>query len=222
MHILSRHHFEESFGQEVIPGHWGKLLEDCLAKETIDQPTEMKIIQVIQEQTCTDKVDPAICNFNAEYITYLLWDRFAKLCIDEGAVVQNDDYDVELPKKTLVSGQEVGDVIICSCHCGNKEALNADDNTYSKFWIGPLSYSVQLDYRTLVPRLIDLDTTDRCKFSSDTLKRVVTQDSEGLVYFFQHMNEYVKKVNQVLCHFNAVCNRMNKAIIKQAGSTYEF
>ena len=221
MHILPRHHFEESFGQEVIPGHWGKLLEDCLAKETIDQPTEMKIIQVIQEQTCTDKVDPAICNFNAEYITYLLWDRFAKLCIDEGAVVQNDDYDVELPKRTLVSGQEVGDVIICSCHCGNKETLN-DDNTYSRFWIGPLSYSVQLDYRTHVPRLKGLDTTDRCKFSSDTLKRVVTQDSEGLVYFFQHMNEYVKKVNQVLCHFNAVCNRMNKAIIKQAGSTYEF
>ena len=221
MHILPRHFFEESFGQEVITGHWGKLLEDCLAKETIDQPTEMKIIQVIQEQTCTDKVDPAICNFNAEYITYLLWDRFAKLCIDEGAVVQNDDYDVELPKRTLVSGQEVGDVIICSCHCGYKDALNADD-TYSKFWIGPLSYSVQRDYRTFVPCLIDLDTTDRCKFSSDTLKRVVTQDFEGLVYFFQHMNEYVKKVNQVLCHFNAVCNRMNKAIIKQAGSTYEF
>ena len=216
MHILPRHYFEESFGQEVIPGHWGKLLEDCLAKETIDQPTEMKIIQVIQEQTCTDKVDPVICNYNAEYIAYLLWDRFAKLCIDEGAAVDDNDFDIVLPKRTLASGQDVGYVVCCAYR------LFTANGVCCRFWIGPLSYSVQRDYRTFVPCLIDLDTTDRCKFSSDTLKRVVTQDFEGLVYFFQHMNEYVKKVNQVLCHFNAVCNRMNKAIIKQAGSTYEF
>ncbi len=220
MHILPRHYYEKGtlFGME-FPGHWGKFLEDSLAEEKIDPLTEMQIIKVIQEQT-RDEVYPAIRSYRAEYICYLLWDRFAKLCVDEGAVVQNDDYDIELPKKTLASGQEVGDVIICSCHCRNREALNADD-TYCKFWIGPLSHSVQRDYRTLVPYLMNLDTTDRCKFSSDTLKRVVSQDSEGLVYFFQHMDEYVEKVKQVLCHFNAVCKKMNRVIIEQTGSAYE-
>jgi hypothetical protein len=202
-----------------FPGRWGKVLEEGLAKETIDPLTEMQIIKIIQEQT-RNEVHPAIRSYRAEYIIYLLWDRFVKLCIDEGAVVNNGDYDIELPKKTLVSGQEVGDIIICSCHCRNREALNADD-TYCKFWIGPLSYSVQRDYGTLVPYLMNLDTTDRCKFSSDTLKRVVSQDSEGLVYFFQHMDEYVEKVKQVLCHFNAVCKKMNRVIIEQTGSAYE-
>ena len=216
MHILPRHHFEESFGQEVIPGHWGKLLEDCLAEETIDQPTEMKIIQVIQEQTCTDKVDPAICKYNAEYITYLLWDRFAKLCVDEGAAVDDDNFDIVLPKRTLANGQDVGYDVCCAYQFFTANGICC------RFCLGPLSYSVQLDYGKYVPHLMNLGTTDRCKFPSDTLRIAVTQDTEGLVYFYTHMNEYVKKVKQVLCHFNAECNRMNKAIIKQAGSTYEF
>ena len=220
MHILPRHYYERGtlFGLE-FPGRWGKVLDEGLAKETIDPLTEMQIIKIIQEQT-RNEVYPAIRSYRAEYITYLLWDRFVKLCIDEGAVAENGDYDIELPKKTLASGQEVGDIIICTCHCRNKEALNADD-TYFKFWIGPLSYSVQQDYRKQVPYLADLDTTDVCKFPSDTLRIAVTQDTEGLVYFYTHMNEYVKKVKQVLCHFNAVCNRMNKAIIEQSGCAYE-
>lgn len=220
MHILPRHYYEKGtlFGLE-FPGHWGKFLEDSLAEKTIDPLTEMQIIKVIQEQT-RDEVYPAIRSYRAEYIIYLLWDRFAKLCIDEGAAIFNGDYDIELPKKTLVSGQEVGGVIICTCHCRNKEAVNADD-TYCKFWIGPLSYSVQQDYRKHVPYLMDLDTTDVCKFSSDTLRRVVPQTTDGLVYFYMHMDDYVKKVKQVLCHFNAVCKRMNKAIIEQSGSAYE-
>lgn len=220
MHILPRHYYERGtlFGME-FPGRWGKVLEEGLAKETIDPLTEMQIIKIIQEQT-RNEVYPAIRSYRAEYISYLLWDRFAKLCIDEGAVVENGDYDIEIPKKTLASGQEVGDIIICTDHCRNREALNADE-TYFKFWIGPLSYSVQQDYGKHVPYLADLDTTDVCKFSSDTLKRVVTQDSEGLVYFYMHMDEYVEKVKQVLCHFNAVCKKMNKAIIEQTGSAYE-
>jgi hypothetical protein len=220
MHILPRHYYEKGtlFGME-FPGRWGKVLEEGLAKETIDPLTEMQIIKIIQEQT-RNEVYPAIRSYRAEYIIYLLWDRFVKLCIDEGAVVENGDYDIEIPKKTLASGQEVGDIIICSCHCRNREALNADD-TYCKFWIGPLSYSVQQDYGKHVPYLADLDTTDVCKFSSDTLKRVVSQDSEGLVYFYMHMDEYVQKVKQVLCHFNAVCKKMNRAIIEQTGSAYE-
>ena len=220
MHILPRHYYERGtlFGME-FPGHWGKFLEDSLAEEKIDPLTEMQIIKVIQEQT-RDDVYPVIRSYRVEYICYLLWDRFVKLCIDEGAVVDNDDYDIELPKKTLTSGQDVGGVIICTDHCRNREALNADE-TYFKFWIGPLSYSVEQDYRKHEPYLMNLDTTDRCKFSSDTLKRVVTQDSEGLVYFYMHMDEYVQKVKQVLCHFNAVCKKMNRAIIEQTGSAYE-
>jgi hypothetical protein len=216
---MPRHYYETGklLGKE-FPGAWGKFLEESLAEEKIDPLTEMQIIKVIQEQTSAD-VYPAIRSYRAEYIIYLLWDRFVKLCIDEGAVVENGDYDIEIPKKTLVSGQEVGDIIICSCHCSNREALNADD-TYCKFWIGPLSYSVKQDYRKHVPYLANLDTTIY-KFSSDTLKRVVTQDSEGLVYFFQHMDEYVEKVKQVLCHFNSVCKKMNKAIIEQTGNSYE-
>ena len=221
MHILPRHYYEHGtlFGLE-FPGHWGKFLEDSLAEKTIDPLTEMQIIKVIQEQTSEDKVFKDVRGYRAEYITYLLWDRFAKLCIDEGAVVDNDDFDVELPKKTLASGQELGGVIICTYHCHNREALNTDD-IYFKFWIGPLSYTVEQDYGKNVPCLMNLDTTDLCKFSSDKLKRVVTQDSEGLVYFFLHMDEYVEKVKQVLCHFNAVCKKMNKAIIEQTGSAYE-
>ena len=220
MHILPRHHFEKGTlcGIE-FPGHWGKFLEDSLAEKTIDPLTEMQIIKVIQEQT-RKEVYPAIRSYREEYIIYLLWDRFVKLCIDEGAVVDNSDFDVELPKKTLISGQEVGSVIICSCHCHNREALNPDD-TYCKFWIGPLSYSVEQQYGKHVPYLADLDTTVLCKFSSDTLKRVVEQDTEGLVYFFQHMDEYVQKVKQVLCHFNGICKKMNRAIIEQTGSAYE-
>ena len=155
---------------------------------------------------------------------YIIWDRFMHECVKVGCVII-EKKNIELPTFFLKNGRELRSDLIARmnwCKAGFCEDGKPCFESRFRFCLGPLSYSDQLDYGKYVPHLMNLGTTDRCKFPSDTLRIAVTQDTEGLVYFYTHMNEYVKKVKQVLCNFNAECNRMNKAIIKQAGSAYEF